>query len=191
MLRYPMQSLQEDFRWSLWKPPAPTGVSGIVGNGQVTLSWTAPNTATQTPITDYFIQYSSDSGSTWTAFLDGASTATTATVTGLTNGTAYVFRVAAVNSVGVGAFSGATSALTPMPLVSVAYLVVAGGGGGGRFYSGGGGGGSSPRAGGSGGSGVVILRASRSAASTTGSPTVTTSGGDTIYTFTGSGSITF
>jgi hypothetical protein len=29
------------------------------------------------------------------------------------------------------------------------------------------------------------------AASTSGSPTVTTDGGDTIYTFTGSGSITY
>jgi hypothetical protein len=38
---------------------------------------------------------------------------------------------------------------------------------------------------------VVIIRAPQAAASTTGSPTVTTDGGDTIYTFTGSGSITF
>jgi hypothetical protein len=37
----------------------------------------------------------------------------------------------------------------------------------------------------------VIISAPRAAASTTGSPTVTTSGGNTIYTFTGSGSITF
>ena len=51
----------------------------------------------------------------------------------------------------------------------------------------GGGGGS----GGQGGSGVVIIRAPVVAASTTGSPTVTTDGSDTIYTFTGSGSITF
>lgn len=46
----------------------------------------------------------------------------------------------------------------------------------------------------SGGSGVVILRYSdtfAAAASTTGSPTVTTSGGYRIYTFNGSGSITF
>ena len=43
----------------------------------------------------------------------------------------------------------------------------------------------------SGGSGVVILRAGQQAASTTGSPSETTSGSDYIYTFTGSGSITF
>jgi hypothetical protein len=41
---------------------------------------------------------------------------------------------------------------------------------------------------------VVIIRypqTNNEAASTTGSPTVTTSGGFRIYTFTGSGSITF
>jgi hypothetical protein len=37
---------------------------------------------------------------------------------------------------------------------------------------------------------VVIIRLPVAAASTIGSPTVTTSGGDTIYTFTGTGSIT-
>lgn len=42
-----------------------------------------------------------------------------------------------------------------------------------------------------GGSGVVIIRAARAASSTTGSPTVTTVGGDTVYTFTGNGSITY
>jgi hypothetical protein len=42
-------------------------------------------------------------------------------------------------------------------------------------------------AGASGGSGVVILDAGRVAASTTGSPTLS----GTIYTFTGSGTITF
>jgi hypothetical protein len=47
--------------------------------------------------------------------------------------------------------------------------------------------------GGTGGSGIVIVRHpdTDAAATTTGSPTVTTSGGFRIYTFTGSGSITF
>jgi hypothetical protein len=38
---------------------------------------------------------------------------------------------------------------------------------------------------------VIIISAPSAAVSTTGSPSVTTSGGRTIYTFTGSGSITF
>jgi hypothetical protein len=42
------------------------------------------------------------------------STATTRTVTGLTNGTAYTFRVAAVNGIGTGAFSTASAAVTPV-----------------------------------------------------------------------------
>ena len=49
-------------------------------------------------------------------------------------------------------------------------------------------------AGGNGGAGVVIIRYSDAfllADSTTGSPTVATTGGYNIYTFTGSGTITF
>jgi hypothetical protein len=48
--------------------------------------------------------------------------------------------------------------------------------------------------GGNGGSGVVIIRypsAAPLATSTTGSPTVATSGGYRVYTFTASGSITW
>jgi hypothetical protein len=41
------------------------------------------------------------------------STATTRTVTGLTNGTAYVFRVAGINGIGTGAYSTASAAVTP------------------------------------------------------------------------------
>jgi hypothetical protein len=47
---------------------------------------------------------------------------------------------------------------------------------------------------GAGGSGVVIIRYSeayQAAASTTGSPTITTAGGYRVYSWTGSGSITF
>ena len=102
-----------DSRWDLFLPPAPTSLVATAGNAQVALSWTATTVLAQTPITDYTVQYSSDSGSTWTTFADGTSTATSATVTGLTNGTAYTFRVAAVNGVGTGSYSAASSSATP------------------------------------------------------------------------------
>jgi len=99
---------------ALFVPGAPTSVTAAAGNTQATVSWTAPaGVISQAPITDYVVQFSSNSGSTWTTFSDGTSTSATATVTGLTNGTAYVFRVAAANSLGQGAFSSASSAVTP------------------------------------------------------------------------------
>ena len=95
-------------------PGAPTSVSGTAGNAQVSLTWTAPATNGGYAITDYTVQYSSNSGSSWTTFSRAASSATIATVAGLTNGTSYVFRVAAVNSIGTGAYSTASSSVTPL-----------------------------------------------------------------------------
>ena len=72
-----------------------------VGSGEVRLSWTAPPNGGSI-LVDYVVQYSSDGGSSWSTFNDGTSTVTSATVTGLTNGTAYTFRVSAVNAAGTG-----------------------------------------------------------------------------------------
>ena len=102
------------FLRSFFTPAAPTGVTATAGNAQAVVSWTAPTVLAQTPITDYIVQFSSDSGSNWTTFSDGTSTAATATVTGLTNGTAYQFRVAGVNGIGTGAYSTASAAVTPV-----------------------------------------------------------------------------
>ena len=93
-------------------PDAPTGLSGTAGDTQVALTWTAPAYAGSSAITDYIVQYSSNSGSTWTTFTDGVSTTTSSTVTGLTNGTSYLFKVSAVNSVGTGS-AVTSSAVTP------------------------------------------------------------------------------
>ena len=104
-------------------PAAPTGLTATAGNAQVALSWTAPADNGGSAITDYVVQFSSNGGSTWNTFADGTSTATSATVTGLTNGTAYVFRVAAVNAIGTGAYTAASSSVTPVaesPVISVA-----------------------------------------------------------------------
>jgi titin len=93
-------------------PGAPSGLAASPGSTQVALSWTAPVSDGGSAASDYVVQYSADGGSSWSTFADGVSTATSATVTGLANGTAYTFRVAAVNAAGQGAFS-ATASATP------------------------------------------------------------------------------
>ena len=83
------------------------------------------------------------------------------------------------------------------PSYSASYLVVAGGGSGGTqtgtgHYAQGGGGAGGGGSGGTGGSGVVILSVPTAnyTGTTTGSPTITTSGSNTIIKFTASGSYT-
>jgi titin len=97
--------------YSTGVPGIPTALSGAAGNTSVALQWTAPS-AGAAAISDYIVQYSSNGGSTWSTD-DTGSTATSATVTGLTNGTGYIFEVEAVNSYGDGPFSTPTGTLTP------------------------------------------------------------------------------
>jgi len=94
-------------------PSAPTSVSGSPGNAQIPISWTAPSSNGGSAITDYVVQFSSNGGTSWTTFADGTSTSLSANVTGLTNGTSYVFRVAAVNAAGTGTYSTASSVVVP------------------------------------------------------------------------------
>jgi titin len=108
-------------------PGAPTSLAATAGDTQVVLSWNAPASNGGAAITDYTVQYSTDIGSTWATFSRAASTATTATVTGLTNGTAYVFRVAAVNVAGTGAYATTAGSATPSAPVSVSPLHLANG----------------------------------------------------------------
>lgn len=89
-------------------PDAPTNLTASPESTQVVLSWTAPAQDGGADITDYLIQYKS--GSTWTTYVDGVSTSTSATVPGLTNGTLYNFRVAAKNAEGTGAYTASVSA---------------------------------------------------------------------------------
>jgi hypothetical protein len=94
-------------------PEQPTNVSGQFGDTQVALTWTAPGNTGGEDITDYVIQYKTTSAATWSSFSDATSTATSATVTGLTNDVPYVFRVAAVNAIGTGAYSAESASITP------------------------------------------------------------------------------
>jgi hypothetical protein len=113
---------------ALFVPAAPTSVTATAGNAQATVSWTAPTgVLAQAPVSDYVVQFSSNSGSTWTTVSRTASTTASQVVTSLTNGTAYTFRVAAANAVGTGPYSTASIAVTPVagdPLFgSVALLL--------------------------------------------------------------------
>jgi len=91
-------------------------------NASATLTWTAPFYAGVSAITDYSVQYSTNSGSTWTSFPHTASTATSATVTGLTNGTAYVFRVAGISAAETGTYTAASPSVTPSASASTAFI---------------------------------------------------------------------
>ena len=92
-------------------PDAPTGVSAQAGNGAATLTWTAPANTGGSPITSYRI--TPHAGATALTPVDTGSATAGAQVTGLTNGTAYTFTVAATNAVGTGADSAASAPVTP------------------------------------------------------------------------------
>ena len=91
------------------RPGAPLRVSGAPKPGAVDLTWSPPSSSGSAAITDYLLWYSTSPSGTYTPVADGTSTNTSATVSGLTNGTTYYFRVAAVNSYGTGANSAPMS----------------------------------------------------------------------------------
>ncbi len=94
-------------------PDTPSGLAATAGNVQVTLAWTAPTSDGGSSITGYKVERSTDAGVTWTVLTASTgSSSTSYTATGLTNGSAYAFRVSAVNAVGTGTAS-ATASATP------------------------------------------------------------------------------
>ena len=98
-------------------PTAPlqvNGASATAGNNQVVVSWSAPDSG-GSAITDYVIEQLDPDGSTWNTLTDGVSTSTSFTVTGLTNGTSYSFRVSAKNTIGTGTVSSTVSATPAAP----------------------------------------------------------------------------
>lgn len=89
-------------------PSAPTFVSvAAVSASQIDLAWSIPSSDGGAAITGYRIQRRSPSGSgDWTTIVsDTESTDTSASDTGLSASTNYGYRFAAINSVGVGAYS--------------------------------------------------------------------------------------
>jgi hypothetical protein len=76
------------------------------GSNSATVSGTAQLTVATTQITDYLVQYRTTSGpGAWQTFTDAVSATTGASVTGLSPGVSYDFRVSAINAFGRGLWS--------------------------------------------------------------------------------------
>jgi hypothetical protein len=89
-------------------PAAPTAVGAVTGNGRATVHWTAPS-GNGSAITRYSVTpYIGTTAQTVRTFDPSV---TTRTITGLTNGQVYTFKIAAANARGVGPKSNPSAAI--------------------------------------------------------------------------------
>jgi fibronectin type 3 domain-containing protein len=106
----------------VWTPPgapaAPTGLSATAGSAQATLNWTASSGATS-----YNVYRGTTAGGESSTAIATGITGTSYTNTGLTNGTTYYYKVAAVNAGGTSGLSNEASA-TPASVVTPNTAVI-------------------------------------------------------------------
>ncbi len=95
--------------WAATAPSAPTiGVSSS-GDKSFTINWTAPTDDGGDTITGYYVQNSTNGGTSWSTAILVSAASTSYNWSGNTviyNGNTYIGRVAAVNSIGTGTYSG-------------------------------------------------------------------------------------
>ncbi|MDQ6698155.1 MAG: fibronectin type III domain-containing protein [Actinomycetota bacterium] len=95
-------------------PGVPTGAFADRGSNAATVTWLAPSSDGGSPITGYtvtpYIGATPQTAQTYNTAV------TTETLTGLSNGTTYTFRVAAVTNAGTGGLSDPTNAVIPASL---------------------------------------------------------------------------
>jgi hypothetical protein len=94
-------------------PAAPTAVRATAGDKSATVTWTAPITDGGSPITGYSLT-AAPGGATLTV----AGTTRTATLTGLSNGTAYTVTATATNAIGTSRVSARSAPVTPKDRVA-------------------------------------------------------------------------
>ncbi|WP_336661024.1 fibronectin type III domain-containing protein [Leucobacter sp. USHLN153] len=103
-----------EIRYVTGTSEAPAAPQATAGNSSASLTWGAPTNFGVGPIQGYAVQQSADGGTTWSEAKLTGSAATNVVVDGLQNGTAYIFRVAAITPAGTGDFSPASASVTPM-----------------------------------------------------------------------------
>lgn len=142
--RYEPTEIYTDIRWgqpvaggnhSLVKvfayyPSSPSSITvkngsqnSLAGTGELEVSWTH-STSDEEGITNYVLQYSSNGSSQWFTVEKPISNQKIFVVPDLVNGTNYIFRVAAVNYIGQGAFSVNSLAVAPSETIDADYCDV-------------------------------------------------------------------
>ena len=95
-------------------PGPPVNVTATASDEAAVVSWTAPNDDGGADITGYRIQVADQGAVSFETLVQNTGTAATSKqLTGLTNDQTIRFRVAAINSEGVGYYSGASNDVTP------------------------------------------------------------------------------
>jgi hypothetical protein len=102
-------------------PNAPTIGTATAGSGSASVTFTAPSDVGGGAITGYSV-VSTPGG------VIGTGASSPVTVSGLTAGTAYTFKVWATNAYGPSPLSAASNSATPIPVIGAAY--------GGGFFAG-------------------------------------------------------
>ncbi len=102
-------------------PGAPLNVKATAGNAQATVSFSAPVPDGGSAITGYTVTSNPAGGTD----VNAGSTATTHSITGLKNGTAYTFRVTASKAAGTGPASTPSNSITPIDVPGAPLNVTA------------------------------------------------------------------
>jgi len=111
-------------------PSPPSMQADAVSNSQINLSWTVPVHNGGSAIIGYYVERSTDNGTTWSTLVADTGNTTTYSDSGLTHSTTYAYRVSAINSVGTSQPSNTVTATTlnsipsqPIDLKATAQLL--------------------------------------------------------------------
>ena len=108
---------------------APLNVTATSANSAAVVSWDAPAENRGSAVTSYTVS-AYTSGNVLAGTCNTSSPTTTCSVTGLTNGDAYTFKVSATNGIGTSLQSSASAPITPSTVPGVPTGVVASAGDG-------------------------------------------------------------